>query len=160
MALLAALLMLHILAAGMLVGRATYESVLWREREAELFFRGGQYVRAIKLFKERYTRAPEGVEELVEKKCLRRAYPDPMSRDGSWLWVMQGTRQGQANALVRVPQDLAPALKATHTWVGVCSSSEQEGYRIYRERKIYAEWAFYPDPDPKKKLPDIPLVRP
>ena len=160
MALLAALFMLHILALGMLVGRATYESELWRDREAELLFRGEQYVRAIQLFKARYTRAPGSVEELVEKKCLRRAYTDPMSRDGSWLWVMQSTRQGQAASLIRVPEALAPALKTSHVWVGVCSSSDQEGYRLYRERKIYAEWAFFPDPDPKKKLPDIPLVRP
>ena len=51
-----------------------------REKEAELLFRGGQYVRAIDLYQRRFPGAyPTDLEALVEGRFLRRLYLDPMT---------------------------------------------------------------------------------
>jgi type II secretory pathway pseudopilin PulG len=61
-----------------------------REREEELIFRGNEYQRAIGLFRRRFNRFPSSVKELLRTngiRFLRRAYPDPMSRDGKWRFI-------------------------------------------------------------------------
>jgi type II secretory pathway pseudopilin PulG len=61
-----------------------------REREEELIFRGNEYARAIGLFRRRFNRFPSSVNELLHTngiRFLRRAYPDPMSRDGKWRFI-------------------------------------------------------------------------
>jgi type II secretory pathway pseudopilin PulG len=61
-----------------------------REREEELIFRGNEYRRAIGLFRRRFNRFPSSVNELLHTngmRFLRRAYPDPMSRDGKWRFI-------------------------------------------------------------------------
>jgi type II secretory pathway pseudopilin PulG len=61
-----------------------------REKEAELVFRGTQYARAIALFHRQFNRFPISVKELLQTngiRFLRKAYPDPMSRKGSWRFI-------------------------------------------------------------------------
>lgn len=61
-----------------------------REREEELIFRGNEYARAITLFRRQFNRYPVSVKELLETNrlhFLRRAYRDPMSRDGKWRFI-------------------------------------------------------------------------
>lgn len=61
-----------------------------REREEELIFRGNEYRRAIGLFRRRFSRFPFSVEELLRTngiRFLRRAYPDPMTRNGKWRFI-------------------------------------------------------------------------
>jgi type II secretory pathway pseudopilin PulG len=61
-----------------------------REREEELIFRGGQYARAIALFRRQFRRYPTEVKELLQTngiRFLRKAYPDPMSRKGKWRFI-------------------------------------------------------------------------
>ena len=51
-----------------------------REREAELLFRGQQYMRAVELYQRRFPGAyPTDLEALVEERFLRRPYRDPMT---------------------------------------------------------------------------------
>ena len=51
-----------------------------REKEAELLFRGQQYMRAIDLYQRQFPGAyPTDVEVLVERRLLRRAHLDPMT---------------------------------------------------------------------------------
>ena len=61
-----------------------------REREEELIFRGNEYARAIAFFHRRFNRYPTSVQELIQTngiRFLRRAYPDPMSKDGKWRFI-------------------------------------------------------------------------
>ena len=62
-----------------------------REREEELIFRGNEYVRAIGFYHARFARYPASVDELVKKtngvRFLRRAYKDPMSKNGKWRFI-------------------------------------------------------------------------
>ena len=51
-----------------------------REKEAELLFRGQQYMRAVELYQRRFPGAyPTDLEALVEERFLRRPYRDPMT---------------------------------------------------------------------------------
>ena len=69
-----------------------WSSVMQREREEELIFRGLQYAEAIRCFQRRFGRYPIKLEELIEVKprCARQLYPDPMTEDGSWGLIYAG----------------------------------------------------------------------
>lgn len=58
-----------------------------REKEAELAFRGEQYVRAIQLYQAKMGPGmfPPSFDVLVQQKFLRKKYKDPMSPDGEFM---------------------------------------------------------------------------
>ena len=65
-----------------------------REMEEEMIWRGGQYVRAVRLYYRKNGRFPQSLEDLSDSKTqtkmryLRQAYKDPMNReDGSWRLI-------------------------------------------------------------------------
>lgn len=61
-----------------------------REKETELIFRGTQYARAVFFFHQQFHRYPTSVKELLrtnDMSFLRRAYRDPMTRDGKWRFI-------------------------------------------------------------------------
>ena len=63
-----------------------------REREAELIFRGEQYKRAIELYQRRFAGAyPSDMETLVDQRFLRKLYTDPMTKDGKFDILTQGS---------------------------------------------------------------------
>ena len=67
---------------GILMSMAmpSWRTVTKREKEAELLFRGEQYIRAIDLYQRRFPGAyPTDLDLLVEQRFLRRQYPDPMT---------------------------------------------------------------------------------
>ena len=56
-----------------------------RAREAELLFRGQAIARGIACHQAEHASEPLlRLDQLVKENCLRRAYRDPMSRDGAW----------------------------------------------------------------------------
>jgi hypothetical protein len=63
-----------------------------REREAELIFRGEQYVEAIRLFKKRHGRFPVKLKELWEAKppVIRKQWADPITGSRAWGLVFEG----------------------------------------------------------------------
>ena len=53
-----------------------------REKEAELVFRGNQYVRAIALFQRKFANTnPPTIDLLVEQRFLRKKFKDPITND-------------------------------------------------------------------------------
>ena len=61
------------------------------EREQELFFRGDQIATAIERYqKKNGGAAPPTLEVLVKGKFLRKAYTDPMTKDGKWRFIRVG----------------------------------------------------------------------
>ncbi len=69
-----------VLAIGLTVAIPVYQTELQREKEAELIFRGRQYVEAVRLFQMKTPgRFPSSLRELEEKKFIRRLYKDPMT---------------------------------------------------------------------------------
>jgi len=166
---------------GLMVAVPVWQTQIRREKEEELIFRGRQYVEAIRLFQLKRPGAfPRTLQELVDEKCLRRLYQDPMSPDGDWNIILLPEPSGQAfpgrRRLEAGPdRELAPGEKGGQVFsaqtilvapqravgsirnpqiIGVVSSSGQKSFRIYNDQESYDRWLFFYGQDPKQ-LPEI-----
>ncbi|MCK4759668.1 MAG: type II secretion system protein, partial [Candidatus Aminicenantes bacterium] len=75
------LIAIFVMSIGLLVAIPVWETQIQREKEEELIFRGKQYVEAIRLFQTKYPGSfPKSFDELVEEKCIRKLFPDPMTK--------------------------------------------------------------------------------
>ena len=88
-----------------------------REKEAELVFRGEQYVRAIRLWEMKMGPGsrPPNFDILVQQKYLRKKYKDPMTKDGEFQPLYIGTNlpaPGGPGAGGRGPGGPGPAGRA------------------------------------------------
>ena len=90
--LLAFMIVLSIMSIMMGVAVQAISFQMRREREAELIFRGEQYIEAIRLYKTKYGRSPMRLKELWEAnpKVLRRKWKDPMTDSMRWGLVFEG----------------------------------------------------------------------
>jgi hypothetical protein len=143
-----------------------------REKEAELVFRGEQYVRAIRLWEMKMGPGsrPPNFDILVQQKYLRKKYKDPMTEDGEFqpLYVGvnlpapggpgtggrgaggRGTSAPGPGGRSGVPP--APQLPpqpggiggpgAGGGILGVASKSKDSSILIYKGRSHYNEWSF------------------
>ncbi len=161
-------LTIAIMSIMMTVAVQTVEFQMRREREAELIFRGEQYVEAIRVFKARYGRYPVRLEEMWEAnpKVMRQKWKDPMTDSEKWglLFLGQeGRRIGPQNAFPGTP---VPTETVTHQGtgsqfdeqsafggpglegekigpiVGVHSTLCEDSVKIYEGRSNYCEWQF------------------
>jgi type II secretory pathway pseudopilin PulG len=90
-AMAAMLVAIAVLGIVMSVLMPTWRHMVQREKEAELIFRGEQYVHAISLYQRKFAGAyPADFDTLVKQKFLRRKYKDPMSEDGEFEPVFFG----------------------------------------------------------------------
>jgi type II secretory pathway pseudopilin PulG len=72
-------------------GSSTWKYIMKNDREEELIYRGGEIADAIGRYQKKNGNAlPTSLEMLVKGKFLRRAYKDPMTKDGKWRFVRQG----------------------------------------------------------------------
>jgi Tfp pilus assembly protein PilE len=148
------------LSVGALIALPIWQTQVQRENEEELIFRGKQYVEAVRLYQMKYPGSfPQSFEELVEEKCIRRLYKDPMSKDGGWNVILQtsGLEEVQEeNAPQKVlvaPQSALSAIDLPAI-LGVVSASTRKSVRIYNKQTNYDKWLFYYGQDPEK-LPQI-----
>ena len=127
-----------------------------REKEAELIFRGQQYVEGIRLYRMKYGRYPMRMKELWEAdpKVLRQKWADPITGSDKWGIVFQG-QEGQG---LTVPGGQGPRPTPTRTPVferqrenegekvgpiiGVHSLSTDTGIKVYEGRTQYDLWKF------------------
>jgi type II secretory pathway pseudopilin PulG len=88
----ALLVTLAIMGIAISVAMPVWRTVVQREKEEELIFRGRQYTRAIGLFQRRFANAyPPSFDVLVEQKFLRKKFKDPMTEDGTFEVLYQGS---------------------------------------------------------------------
>lgn len=132
-----------------------------RERESELVFRGGQYVRAIGLFQKRAGPGvlPPNVDVLVTGRFLRKKFKDPITnQDFDLLSPTQAAGQnapaqpagaGRGNqpttsgqGRVIGAQTGSQAGGASGGIMGVASKSKDTSLRIFNGRTRYNEWQF------------------
>ncbi|MCU0235020.1 MAG: hypothetical protein MUE90_13440 [Thermoanaerobaculales bacterium] len=127
-----------------------------REREAELIFRGQQYVEGIRLYRQKYGRYPMRMKELWEAdpKVLRRKWKDPITDSEEWGIVFLG-QEGQelGGATGRGPRP-SPTRTPVFTTrgpgsgekvgpiIGVHSLSGRTAIKVYEGRTKYNEWKF------------------
>ncbi len=157
-ALLTAILAINMFAILALMARSMWETEIQRDLEAELLFRAGQYRNAVDFYmKKNNNLSPKNLEVLFEKKFLRLEFKDPFSEDGKWNVVMQSGRGG-SQALLLVPQDMVETYTSRARIVGVASASPEEGFRVYRGKKRYNEWAVYIGEKVDKEMPELKFV--
>ncbi len=133
-----------------------------REREAELIFRGEQYVRAIMLYQRQTPGAfPPDLETLMAGRFLRHAYRDPMTDDGAFRLIPQSERATLGGAaagggIAAGPERMSAAGAARMGGsdtpdgpggveggiAGVVSRSTQPSIARYNGRGRYDEWLF------------------
>ncbi len=140
-------------------------TIMKRDREQELLFRGKQYARAIGLFQRRYGRFPIALKELYENRprTIRKLWKDPMCACDDWYLLIQGTPDasptgglvpalglplppGSPGAVQRTPTPGFPRsggeTKNVGPIVGVRSKVHREALQQWRGRKFYDEWRF------------------
>jgi type II secretory pathway pseudopilin PulG len=173
-----------VMSIGLMIAVPVWQTQIQREKEEELIFRGKQYVEAIRLFTRKKPGAfPKDFEELVEEKCIRKLFEDPMSPDGKWNLILMsqgpvprrtrqprrtsrttGTREqpaipsvgGQGSAVQRVliaPQAALSSISNPQI-LGVVSASTQNSIKIYYQQESYDKWLFFYGQDPAK-MPEI-----
>jgi type II secretory pathway pseudopilin PulG len=83
------MIMVTIMAIGLMVAVPVWETQIRREQEAELIFRGNQYVEAVRIYQLKTPgRFPKSLDELTEEKCLRRPFRDPLTPEGEWNIIL------------------------------------------------------------------------
>jgi type II secretory pathway pseudopilin PulG len=176
------MLLVTVMAIGLMVAVPVWETQLRREKEEELIFRGNQYVEAVRLYQLKNPgRFPQSLDELVEEKCLRRPFKDPLTPEGEWNIILHLEGVGQKRGpqafdrRARTPQPPRPVpqsgagssaqkvliapLRALSSVqnpqiLGVVSASTQKSIKIYNDQESYDKWLFFYGQDPKN-LPEI-----
>jgi type II secretory pathway pseudopilin PulG len=139
----------------MLTALPLWQTEAQREAEAELIFRGRQYANAIGFYVKSHNNLyPQNLEILHLEKFLRRLYPDPVSVDGRWDMVFKEAAGGEGKYLI-VPEAMAKSYIGRAVLVGVCSTSPETGFREYRGKTKYNEWAFYLGDNENEKMPEM-----
>ena len=124
-------------------------TVVKRERETELIFRGEQYARAIGLYQRKYANAyPKNIDALLNERFLRKEYIDPMTSDGQFELIFEGelTQSNSNNGPLQVgfmSRDLSLGFDEESIGIiGVVSRSNKESLRVYKDKSHYNEWLF------------------
>ena len=117
-----------------------WSHVMKREKEKELLFRGNQYIEAIDRFYRKFGRLPLKLEELHKTKCIRRLYPDPMTKDGKWELIY--FKVGAQQARRRMPGGESAQPMSAGSIIGVFSKSPEKSILIYRGKNHYNQWKF------------------
>jgi type II secretory pathway pseudopilin PulG len=147
-----------IITIGFLVAVPVWQTELQRENEEELIFRGKQYAEAVRVYVQKNPgRFPAGLKELLDKKCIRKLYKDPLSRDGQWnVILVSGTGtgapaagRGAAQEVLVAPERVLSAIKNPQV-LGVVSSSTNRSVKIYNDQETHDKWLFFFGQDPKK----------
>ena len=135
-------------------------TIMRRDREVELIFRGKQYARAIALFQRRYGRYPTSLKEMYENRprTIRKLFKDPMCNCDDWYLLIQGQPDSVPSgeqAGPRPPSTFEDARRPTPgifgpreetknvgPIAGVRSRVHREALREWRGRRYYDEWRF------------------
>jgi len=152
-----------IMAIMMAVAVQTVSFQMKREREAELIFRGQQYVEGIRLYRQKYGRYPMRMKELWEAnpRVLRQNWTDPITGSEEWGVVFLGQEGQQVGGAGGPTAPGQPRSQATPTRtpvfgdrglggsgekvgpiIGVHSLSTDTSIKIFEGRTQYNEWKF------------------
>lgn len=165
--LVALMVAISVMAIFLGVAVQTWTFQMRREKEAELIFRGEQYVEAIRLFKKKYGRYPMSLKEIWEAKprVIRKKWKDPITDSYNWglVFLGQGGNQigpggtpiaGGAGSLPTPTPAPSPSpgpggvgagpggQGARGPIIGVYSRSCEDSIKIYEGRTRYCDWKF------------------
>lgn len=137
----------------MTVAVPSWQHVMKDAREEELIFRGCQIADAIERFQKKNGNAvPLTLQVLVAGRYLRKAYTDPMAKDGKWRFIRVGEPLGPA-PVARPGAPSPPPSPSPGSlggaaggplggFVGVASTSRERSLRMFNGRTRYSDWLF------------------
>lgn len=154
-----------LLMIGLAVVVQSWTNLMQREREAELIFRGTQYVEAIRVFQQRNGRYPNKLKELIESgpgkpRCIRQLFKDPITNSEKWglifanniKWPMlqpppeqsglPGSNLPTSTIEIKPLEPSAEGEAPIAPIIGVFSTSTKESLRTFLGRKRYCDWEF------------------
>ena len=168
----ALLVAMSVMAIMMTAAMPAWHTMVQREKEAELVFRGEQIARAIGLYQRRFANAPApSIDFLVEQRFLRKKYKDPIANDDFQVLTsgtnqpgqIQARGQGAAPAQATLGrggqgatqtatlgrgglQQTTPSFGGNTTGgvIGVTSKSPLKSLRLYNGQDVYNQWIFMP----------------
>ncbi len=93
----------------------TVATIIERDREKELIFRGKQYARAVLAFQKRYGRFPNELKELskVKPRSIRKLWKEPMCNCDDWQIIIAGSPEAVPMGSAPPPQGGGPGLSRT-----------------------------------------------
>jgi type II secretory pathway pseudopilin PulG len=156
------LILLFVIAAlviGLMVAVPVWQTQIQREKEEELIFRGNQYIEAVRIYQIKNPgKFPETLESLLDEKCIRRLYTDPMIPSGEWNLILlsTGTPSQKQNAPQKILIASQSALSSVSNpqIIGVVSASTKRSIKIFNEQDTYDMWLFFYGQDPDR-MPEI-----
>src|SRR5687767_8836586 len=143
---MAALLVgMSVMAILMSAAMPAWSTFAKREKEAELFWRLGQYARAVGLFQRKYANTfPPNVDILVEQRFLRKKYKDPIT-GGDFQPIPAGGTQPTPPGQQPTPPGQPPRPGQPSIGIqGVVSKSTATALRVLNGRTKYNEWIVLP----------------
>ena len=83
--------------------------------------------------KEKVTSPPKSFDEVIEERCLRKLFKDPMSEQGEWNVILPSlgvarAKKGSPQKVLVVPYGVFPSI-ANPQIIGVVSSSTKKSLR-------------------------------
>jgi len=129
------LVAIALLSLALSVVMPSWKTLIQREKEEELIWRGQQYDRAIQLYRKKNA-APgaPSVDKLVEGRFLRKKYKDPITNAD---FEVTGVSQTPTAPGVQQPQRGFGQLVG-----GVRSKSKAKSLRVLNGRTVYSDWQF------------------
>jgi len=151
---ISALILVAVIGITLTTGSRYWSTIMKRERETELLFRGNQIYKAIESY---YKTVPEGKiaqypssfkdllkdpRYLTPRRHLRRLYKDPMTQDGQWGIIM--TSNGRLKGVFSKSKEFP--LK---------SGNFPSIYEDFEKAQTYSDWKFVftPEKDKQSKKP-------
>ena len=145
-----------------------WKYLMRNDREEELLARGGEIADAIARYQRKNGNAlPSSLDVLVKQHFLRRAYKDPMTKDGKWRFLRPGDAllpgapgaPAQAGLGGTGPGGMTTPTTTTTTtrpsafsqpsqgigsggFQGVATTNSDKSLRIFNGRTKYNEWLF------------------
>ena len=122
----------------------TWTHVTRRADEAELIWRGEQYAKAIDCYVRLRATPPVELQQLVDARCLRKLYAQPLTPDGSWR-ILRATLPGAPGTPEGEQEEssgLRRNLRSSEPIIGVAPGIAGTAVRTYEDSRDYAEWEF------------------
>jgi len=92
------MVLIAVINIGLGVAVTSWVTIGKRAKEAELIWRGQQYMRALQCHRQQTGGLPDELDELLDSDCIRALYPDPMNPRGSWRLIRQSELQREFGA--------------------------------------------------------------
>jgi type II secretory pathway pseudopilin PulG len=145
------LLAIFIIGISLSVAGQSWKTIVKRDKEKELLFRGNQYQKAFESYYKFTKRGkvqaqlPGILEDLLKDprssaavRHIRKLYPDPMSKEGEWVLIYDKYKK-------------VKGVKSSSTEEPFKTGNFPKEYRKFADKKRYCDWEFVFEPETKKK---------